>query len=147
MSPLTSHCTWPGSSSLPAGNVVPRITRATWRASVSSLPTPFITDATAPSAKACAVAEIADSACIAFVATMPKSHGGSAAGVARRAEARVDVACAGEPQAVAFDRVDVGLVEVERPYLDVVEGGEVGGEERTDGAAADDADSHEALSS
>jgi acetolactate synthase-1/3 small subunit len=52
VSPLTSHCTWPGSSSLPAGKVVPRITRSTWPASVSSLPTPFITVATAPSAKA-----------------------------------------------------------------------------------------------
>jgi hypothetical protein len=60
VSPFTSHCTWPGSSSLPAGNVVPRITRSTWRARVSSLPTPFITEATAPSAKACAVAAMAE---------------------------------------------------------------------------------------
>ena len=80
VSPLTSHCTTPGSSSLPAGNVVPRITRSTCAASVSSLPTPFITDATAPSANACAVAAIAASACIAFVATIPKSHGGSSPG-------------------------------------------------------------------
>ena len=80
VSPFTSHCTWPGSSSLPAGNVVPRITRGTCRAIVSSLPTPFMTDATAPSANACAVAAMAESACIAFVATIPKSHGGSAAG-------------------------------------------------------------------
>ena len=80
VSPLTSHCTTPGSSSLPAGNVVPRITRSTCAASVSSLPMPFITDATAPSANACAVAATAASACIAFVATMPKSHGGSSRG-------------------------------------------------------------------
>ena len=71
VSPLTSHCTTPGSSSLPAGKVVPRITRSTCAASVSSFPTPFITDATAPSANACAVAVIAPSACIAFVATIP----------------------------------------------------------------------------
>ena len=56
VSPFTSHWTWPGSSSLPAGNVVPRITRSTYRASVSSFPTPFMTEATAPSAKAWAVA-------------------------------------------------------------------------------------------
>ena len=80
VSPLTSHCTTPGSSTLPAGKVVPRITRLTWRASASSLPTPFMTEATAPSAKTCAVAAIADSACIALVATMPSSQGGSAAG-------------------------------------------------------------------
>ena len=80
VSPLTSHCTSPGSSSLPAGKVVPRMTRSTWAASTSSLPTPFMTEATAPPAKACAVAEIADSACIALVATMPKSQGGSAPG-------------------------------------------------------------------
>ena len=59
---------------------MPRITRSTCAASVSSLPTPFITDATAPrSAKACAVAAIAASACIAFVATIPKSQAGSSA--------------------------------------------------------------------
>ena len=91
VSPFTSHCTWPGSSSLPAGNVVPRITRPTWRASVSSLPTPFMTDATAPSANACAVAAIAGSACMAFVATMPKSHGGSAAASLVAREPRVNL--------------------------------------------------------
>ena len=52
---------------------------ATCAAIVSSLPTPFWTDATAPSAKACAVAAIAASVCIAFVATIPKSHAGSSA--------------------------------------------------------------------
>ena len=41
VSPFTSHCTWPGSSSFPAGNVVPRMTRATCSAIASSLPTPF----------------------------------------------------------------------------------------------------------
>ena len=79
VSPFTSHCTTPGSSSLPAGNVVPRTTRSTCSASVSSLPTPFITDATAPrSRKTCAVAAIAGPACMAFVATMPNSQGGIA---------------------------------------------------------------------
>ena len=78
MSPLTSHCTTPGSTIFPAGNVVPRMTRATCRATTSSFPTPFCTVATAPPAKACAVAAIAPSVCIAFVATIPKSHAGSA---------------------------------------------------------------------
>ena len=78
VSPLTSHCTTPGSTIFPAGNVVPRMTRATCCATTSSLPTPFCTVATAPSAKAWAVAAIAPSVCIAFVATIPKSHAGSA---------------------------------------------------------------------
>ena len=123
------------------------MTRPTWRASVSSLPTPFITDATAPFANAWAVASIACSACIALVATMPKSHGGRADGVARGVQARVHLARAREPQAVALDRVDVRLVEVEGPHLDVVERGQVGGEERPHGAAADDADPHEPVPS
>ena len=79
VSPFTSHCTTPGSTIFPAGNVVPRITRSTWRASVSSLPSPFWTVATQPSANACAVAAIAGSVCMAFVTTIPKSHGGSSA--------------------------------------------------------------------
>jgi hypothetical protein len=45
----------------------------------SSFPTPFCTDATAASANACAVAAIAPSVCIAFVATIANSHGGTAA--------------------------------------------------------------------
>ena len=80
VSPLTSHWTTPGSSTFPAGNVVPRMTRATCAARVSSFPTPFMTLATAPPANACAVAAIAPSACMAFVATMPNSHAGSSAG-------------------------------------------------------------------
>ena len=80
VSPLTSHCTTPGERILPAGNVVPRITRATWGAIASSFPTPFCTDATAPSAKAWAVAATAAAVCIAFVATIPKSQAGSSAG-------------------------------------------------------------------
>ena len=90
MSPLTSHCTTPGSRIFPAGKVVPRITRATCGAIPSSLPTPFWTEATAPSANACAVAAIAASVCIAFVATIPNSHGGSSAA---SAVARIPVAC------------------------------------------------------
>ena len=82
VSPLTSHCTTPGEQDLPAGNVVPRITRATCRAIASSLPTPFCTDATAPSEKAWAVAATAPSVCIAFVATIPKSQAGSSDGSA-----------------------------------------------------------------
>ena len=90
MSPFTSHCTTPGSRIFPAGKVVPRITRATCGAIPSSLPTPFWTDATAPSANACAVAAIAASVCIAFVATIPKSQAGSSAA---SVVARIPVAC------------------------------------------------------
>jgi hypothetical protein len=39
----------------------------------------------------------------------------------------MDVSGAGEPQPVPVDRVNVGLREVERPHLDVVESGEVRG--------------------
>jgi hypothetical protein len=90
VSPFTSHCTTPGSRIFPAGKVVPRITRMTCVASVSSLPTPFWTEATHPSTKAAAVAAIAASVCIAFVATRPKSHGGSPLG---SAVAEIAVAC------------------------------------------------------
>ncbi len=76
------------------------MTRSTCPAIVSSLPSPFWTVATQPSAKACAVAAIAGSVCIAFVATMPKSHGGSVRGVAVARGRPDDVARAGEPQAV-----------------------------------------------
>jgi hypothetical protein len=64
--------------------------------------------------------------------------------IARRLQAGVDIAGAGEPQPVAVDRVDVRLEEVECPHLDVVEGGEVRREQRADRSAADDADSHDA---
>ena len=87
VSPLTSHWTWPGSTIRPAGKVVPRITRATCPASTSSLPIPFCTEQTAPSANACAVAAIAGSVCIAFVATIPKSQAGSSPASRRRAHA------------------------------------------------------------
>ena len=66
------------------------MTRATCGAIPSSLPTPFCTEATAPSANACAVAAIAASVCIAFVATIPNSHGGSSAA---SVVARIPVAC------------------------------------------------------
>ncbi len=99
VSPFTSHCTWPGSRIRPAGKVVPRITRPTCAASTSSLPIPFCTEATAPSANAGAVAAIAGSVCIAFVATIPKSHGGSSRRVRGRAHLPDDLAGAREPQA------------------------------------------------
>ena len=51
---------------------------------------------------------------------------------------------AGEPQPVRVDRVHVRAVEVVRPHLDVVERGEVRGEQRADCATADDADPHAA---
>ena len=142
MSPFTSHCTCPGSRIRPAGKVVPRITRSTCAAIASSLPTPFCTEATLPSANAWAVASIAAAVCMHFVATIPKSQAGSSAAsvVARRRP--VDLARAGEPQPVAVDRVDVRAVEVVRPDLDVVEPGQVRREQRPDGAAADDAHPH-----
>ncbi len=143
VSPFTSHCTCPGSRIFPAGNVVPRITRSTCAASVSSLPMPFCTVATQPPANACAVAAIAASVCIAFVATMPKSHCGSSCGsVVARSRAE-HVAGAGEPQPVRVDRVDVRLRRVVRPDLDVVELREIRREQRADCAAADDTDPHE----
>ena len=109
MSPLTSHCTTPGSTILPAGNVVPRMTRSTWRATTSSLPTPFCTVATAPSAKACAAAAMAPSVCIDFVATIPKSHAGSAdASVVAVGKPSASPG-AGEPEPARVDRVDVLL--------------------------------------
>src|SRR3954449_7301448 len=77
VSPLTSHWTCPGATILPAGKVVPRITRSMCAAMASSLPRPFCTVATHPSVNACAVASIAAVVCIALVATIPKSHGGS----------------------------------------------------------------------
>ena len=88
------------------------------------------------------MAATAADVCIAFVATMPKSHGRQLARVGRRAHPPDDVAGAGEPQAVRVDRVDVLAREVVRPDLDVVELREVRREERPDGAAADDADPH-----
>jgi hypothetical protein len=86
VSPFTSHCTCPGSTMRPAGNVVPRITRSTCSAIASSLPTPFCTEQTEPSANACATAAMAASVCMLFVATIPKPQGGSseASLVARR---------------------------------------------------------------
>ena len=113
------------------------------RAITSSLPTPFWTDATAPSANACAVAAIAASVCIAFVATIPKSQAGSSAA---SLVARIRVACTSPAPVSRSPRSLIAstcaCVEVVRPDLDVVERGEVGREERADRAAADDADPH-----
>ena len=118
------------------------MTRSTCAASVSSLPRPFCTVATQPSANACAVAAIADSVCIAFVATMPKSHGGISAGsaVARGCPTTSPAPVSRRPSRLIA--VDVELVEVERPHLDVVEQREVRREERADRTASDDADPH-----
>src|SRR4029077_17493726 len=65
------------------------------------------------------------------------------AGVGRRAHRAADLAGAGQPEAVAVDRLDVVAREVVGPDLDVVEGAEVRGEQRPDSAAADDADPHQ----
>ena len=121
---------------------MPRITRSTCAAIVSSLPSPFWTVATQPSANACAVAAIAASVCIAFVATMPKSHGGIAAASLVARGRPDDVSGAGEPQAAAVDRGDVQLVEVERPDLDVVEQRQVRREQRPDRPATHDRNPH-----
>ena len=82
--------------------------------------------------------------CIAFVATIPKSHGGSSAASAVARTSADDVAGAGEPEAVRVDRVDVLPREVVGPDLDVVELRQVRREQRADRAAADDADPHAA---
>ena len=82
------------------------------------------------------------SVCIAFVATIPKSHGGSAAASVVALRAPDDVARARQPEAVRVDRVDVRLRDVVGPDLDVVELREVRREERAHRPAADDADPH-----
>ena len=137
-----SHWTTPGAVSLPAGNVVPRITRSTCRASTSSLPIPFWTVATEPSANACAVAAIAASVCIALVATIPKSHCGSSAAsaVARTLPVTSPAPVRRSPSRLIG--VDVVAHQVVGPHLDVVERPEIGGEQRADRAAADDAHLH-----
>ena len=87
VSPAVSISTTPGATTWPAGNVVPRITRATCSAITSSLPTPFCTLQTAPSAKRWAVAAIAGAVNIDFVATIPNSHGGICGGIGARVQA------------------------------------------------------------
>ena len=108
----------------------------------SSLPTPFCTEATAPLARAGADTVIARSVCIAFVATIPKSHAGVPQ-VGRRANVRGDLAGPREPQAVGVDRVHVRLREVVRPDLDILELREVRREQRSHRTASHDADPHE----
>ena len=121
---------------------MPRITRSTWRASTSSLPMPFCTVATQPSANACAVAAIAGSVCIAFVATMPKSHGGSSAAslVACRRPSTSPAPVSRRPSRLIASTCS--LRQVVRPHLDVVERRQVRREQRPDGAATDDAHLH-----
>ena len=144
VSPFTSHCTCPGSSDLPGGERraadhaldVPR--RAPPRSRARSARSRRSRSRTRARSRA-----IAGSVCIAFVATMPKSHGGSSCGVGRRAQPAEHLAGAGEPQPVRVDRVDVLARRVVRPDLDVVELREIRREQRADRAAADDADPHE----
>ena len=108
----------------------------------SSFPSPFCTVATQPSAKAWAVASTAAEVCIAFVATMPKSHGGSSAAsdVARSLPSTSPGTA--QPETVAVDRGDVVRSEVVSPDLHVLELREVGREERSHRTAADDAHPH-----
>ena len=107
----------------------------------SSLPTPFCTEATAPPARAGADTVIALSVCIAFVATIPKSHAGVPQ-VGRRANVRGDLAGPSEPRR-RVDRVHVRLREVVRPDLDILELREVRREQRSHRTASHDADPHE----
>ena len=72
----------------------------------------------------------------------PELAGRDRARVARRVRPPGDLARADEPEPVTRDRVDVRLVEVERPHLDVVQRREVCREQRPDGTAADHADPH-----
>ena len=106
------------------------------------MPRPFWTVATQPSANACAVAAIAGSVCIAFVATMPKSHGGIALASAVACGCPTTSPAPESRRPSRLIAVDVELVEVERPDLDVVEQREVRREQRADRAAADDRNPH-----
>ena len=120
--------------------MTPRITRGTCAAITSSLPIPFCTLQTAPSAKTCAVAAIAAPVKVALVATSPSSHGGIARGIGAGVDR--DRAAALDPQPVALDRRDVLGGDVVRPHLRVL--GQPRGEQAADRAAADDADPHAA---
>ena len=126
----------------PAGKVVPRITRGTCWAISSSLPTPFCTLQTAPSAKIADAAAIAEAVCIDLVATMPKSQGGiSPASVRAWTGATISARpVSRSPRGV--DRRDVVGDDVVGPHLDVLERRQMRGEEASNGAAADDADAH-----
>ena len=82
----------------------------------SSLPIPFCTEHTAPSASTPAVALIAASVNIVLVATIPSSHAGISRASVRACTAtsgQLDVA--GQAQAVAVDRIDVLCGDVRRP--------------------------------
>ena len=97
----------PGSTIFPAGNVVPRITRSTWPASTSSLPSPFCTVATEPLANACAVARDRSLGVHRLRRDDAEVARRELRRVGRRAQPADDVARAGEPQPVRVDRVDV----------------------------------------
>ena len=143
MSPLTSHCTCPGSSSLPG-----RERRAADHAGDVAGERLLVADA---------VHHGRDRAVGERVRGRLRSPTRRASPWWRRCRSRTTAvlrrrswrgggrARRRRPESVspfAFDRVDVRLVEVECPDLDVVERRQVGGEQRADRAAADDADSH-----
>ena len=106
--PCTSHCTTPGSTTLPAGNVVPRITRSTCRGEHLLVADPVLDgrDASRRRTRARSRRSRA-SVCIAFVATIPKSQGGSSAASAVARSRPTTSPAPRQPQAVAVDRVDV----------------------------------------
>ena len=113
------------------------------RASTSSLPIPFCTVATQPSANACAVAAIAGVGVHRLRRDDPEVARRQLGGVGRRARTRPTTSPA--PTSRRPSRLiasTCACASVVRPHLDVVERREVRREQRADRAAADDTDSH-----
>ena len=144
VSPFTSHCTCPGSSTLPAGNVVPRITRSTCARDHLLVADPVLHRADRALARRRARSPRSPARCASPSSRRSRSsHGGQ---LGRRPRSRAD---GRRPRPAPESRSPLALIastwscaEVVRPHLDVVEQREVRREERPDGAAADDADPH-----
>ena len=119
------------------------MTRSTCSAIASSLPSPFCTEATQPSANACAVASAAADGVHRLRRDDPEVARRQLGGVRRRADWPTTSPAPESRSPSRVDRVDVLAREVVGPDLDVVELREVRREQRPDGAAADDADPHE----
>ena len=130
------------------GTSCPRITRSTCSAIVSSLPTPFMHRGDGAVRER--VRRRRDRRARRASPSSRRSRSRTAAARPRRSSPAAARRTSPAPESRSpsrVDRVDVRLGEVERPHLDVVERGEVRREERADRAAADDADSHDAVSS
>jgi len=111
---LTSHCTTPGLEQLARREGGAADHPPTWRARVSSLPTPFITDATRPREDVRGGGDRRLGGAIALVATMLSSHGGiSEASLVARS--RPTTSPAPVNGARARCRVTSGR-EIERPH-------------------------------